>query len=96
MLPNQAALEGFLQSGLRNRIGELGGTGSPGMCWMVPRTVSECLSVPHVCLSVPLVNVLKFDFGVLSCRAKVAFMSCRFNVADAYVEIFFWRSQLSL
>ena len=42
-----------------------------------------------MCLSVPLVNVLKFDFGVLSCRANVAFMSCRFNVADAYVEIFF-------
>ena len=42
-----------------------------------------------MCLSVPLVNVLKFDFGVLSCRAKVAFMSCRFNVADAYVEFFF-------
>ena len=27
--PNQAALEGFLQAGLRNRIGLLGGTGSP-------------------------------------------------------------------
>ena len=27
--PNQAALEGFLQVGLRNRKGKLGGTGSP-------------------------------------------------------------------
>ena len=27
--PNQAALDGFLQVGLRNRIGKLGGTGSP-------------------------------------------------------------------
>ena len=28
--PNQAALEGFLQIGLRNRIASVGGTGSPG------------------------------------------------------------------
>ena len=40
--PNQAALEGFLQSRLRNRIAWLGRTGSP----------SEILVVPRVCLSV--------------------------------------------
>ena len=36
---------GFLQVGLRNRIGKPGGTGSSGMCWMVPRTVSECFPI---------------------------------------------------
>ena len=35
--PNQAALEGFLQSGLRNRIGQIGGTGSPNTGELVPR-----------------------------------------------------------
>ena len=42
--PNQAALEGFLQVGLRNRIGQLGGTGSPVLHFGgSPR----CLSVPQ-------------------------------------------------
>ena len=37
--PNQAALEGFLQSGLRNRIGWLGGTGSPSTARWFPACV---------------------------------------------------------
>ena len=44
--PNQAALEGFLQVGLRNRIGWLGGTGSPNTARGLSR-VCVCVCVIH-------------------------------------------------
>ena len=41
LFPNQAALEGFLQFGLRNRIGQPGGIGSPGLLQVVPQACFE-------------------------------------------------------
>ena len=63
--PNQAALDGFLQVGLRNRIGKLGGTGSPILHVDGSPVRLECSPK----------NMLKLYFGALSCRLDVALRS---------------------
>ena len=46
LFPNQAALEGFLELGLRNRIGLHGGTGSPGFGGWFPRIPPGSPKIP--------------------------------------------------
>ena len=79
---NQAALEGFLQFGLRNRIGLVGGTGSPRPRFGGSPRVFECSPMNMQTFSFFVVFVFpqpSCAWGVLTGRIKKSYRVAQGN-----------------